>query len=172
MQLASGKPFWPLDPRPEEIDIRDIAHALSMQCRYAGHCLRYFSVAEHSVHVARACSPDHALWGLLHDGAEAYLVDVPRPVKRHLTNYQEIETRLQQAIAERFGLPLAIPTEVHEMDNRILISERDQVMAPPPFPWDVPALPIPGLRLGCWKPETARDVFLELFAYLTEERSA
>ena len=65
----SGLRFWPLDPNPEKILIDDIAHALAHQCRFGGHASRFYSVAEHSVHVSRLCLPEHALWGLLHDVA-------------------------------------------------------------------------------------------------------
>src|ERR1039457_118422 len=78
----SGLRFWPLDPNPEKILIDDIAHALAHQCRFGGHASRFYSVAEHSVHVSRLCPPEDALWGLLHDASEAYLVDLPRPLKQ------------------------------------------------------------------------------------------
>src|SRR5690606_5290032 len=77
MQTFTGRAVYPLDLRPDDIDIQDIAHALSMQCRYAGHTRQFYSVAEHSVHVARWCrqyGPAAALEGLLHDATEAYLV--------------------------------------------------------------------------------------------------
>ena len=77
LQTYTGIQFWPLDPRPEEIDIQDIAHALSLLCRFNGHCQRFYSVAEHSVHVSTILAPEFGLWGLLHDAAEAYLSDIP-----------------------------------------------------------------------------------------------
>ena len=52
MQTHSGLRFYPLDPRPEDIRIEDIAHALPMICRFNGHCSRFYSVAEHSLNVA------------------------------------------------------------------------------------------------------------------------
>ena len=82
IQTMSGVIFYPLDPRPEEIRIEDIAHALSHQCRFAGHCREFYSVAEHSVRVSRELPQEFMLWGLLHDASEAYLVDLPRPIKR------------------------------------------------------------------------------------------
>jgi hypothetical protein len=62
IQTATGRPFWPIDPRPEDIDIEDIAHALSMLCRFGGHCLRFYSVAEHSVLLSQYVAPEHKLW--------------------------------------------------------------------------------------------------------------
>jgi hypothetical protein len=71
MQTFTGRRFWPLDPRGEDVLIEDIAHALSLLTRYGGHCTRFYSVAEHSVLLARAATPENALWLLLHDASEA-----------------------------------------------------------------------------------------------------
>src|ERR1017187_3148745 len=71
ISLFSGMRFWPLDPNPEKILIADIAHALAHQCRFGGHASKFYSVAEHSVHISQLCLPEHALWGLLHDASEA-----------------------------------------------------------------------------------------------------
>lgn len=162
LQTIDGRQFWPLDPRPEEIDIRVIAHALSMQCRYGGHVQHFYSVAEHCVHIARAVPPADRLWGLLHDASEAYLVDVPRPVKRALDTYQAIERRLMHAVCQRFGLPDRMPLSVAGADHRILLTERAALMAAPPVPWaqDV-MVPLP-VTIKCWAPAVARAEFLAL----------
>jgi uncharacterized protein len=92
MQTYTGLAFWPLDPRPDEIRLVDIAHALSKLCRYGGQCLSFYSVAEHSLLVASK-APDHLkLVALMHDASEAYLLDIPRPIKRHLAGYAESKT--------------------------------------------------------------------------------
>lgn len=174
MQTYRGGQFWPLDPDPAAIDIEDIAHSLSMQCRYAGHCIRFYSVAEHSVHVAnhlkRAGEPVNVqLWGLLHDASEAYLVDVPRPLKPFLPGYQEAERRVMAAIAVRFSLCPPAPPEVKETDNRILCDEAAQNMAEPPESWDLIGPPL-GVTLKYWWPELAKEAFLTKFRQLTEQR--
>lgn len=166
MQTYRGAPFWPMDPRPDEIHILDIAHSLSMLCRYNGHCVRFYSVAEHSVHVSRAVPQEHALWGLLHDAGEAYLADVPRPVKPSLPGYKEAEGRLQLAIAERFGLPAAIPPEVHDADNRILVDEKEQAMLPSQREWSIPPFGI-GARISFWDPGRAEQEFMRRYHELT-----
>lgn len=170
MQTATGRQFWPLDPRPEEIHIEDIAHALSMQCRYGGHALRFYSVGEHSVLLSRAVSRENALLALLHDAPEAYVQDVIRPIKPHLTGYHEIEARIMRAICDRFGLPYEMPAEVKDADNRILLDEQAQNMAPPPVPWGIEGPPL-GVTLGFWPPDMARVIFLNTFRELTEGRA-
>lgn len=159
IQTSLGRQFWPIDPRPDEIDPEDIAHALSMLCRFGGHCLRFYSVAEHSVLLARACAPENRLWALLHDASEAYLVDIPRPLKPFLVGYQEAEGKIMAAVCERFGLSGPMPQEVKDLDTRILTDERRQNMAPAPKPWSTDAEPI-GATLCFWEPRQAKRAFL------------
>ena len=101
MCTASGVTFYPLDPRPEEIRIEDIAHSLALQCRFAGHCREFYSVAEHSVRGAQALRSIGATVAmqaafLLHDASEAYAVDLPRPIKRMMPNYKAMEKALER----------------------------------------------------------------------------
>jgi len=165
MQTASGRAYWPLDPRPEEVDINDIAHALSHICRFGGHCNGFYSVAEHSVLVSKVVSEEHALAGLLHDATEAYLIDVPRPIKKHLADYATIEDLNWQVIARKFGLPNELPAEVKDADNAVLLAERDQIMNPPVYPWNLPGEPANVVVKGV-HPYMARTLFLERFEEL------
>lgn len=169
MQTFTGIAFWPLDPRPEEIRPADIAHALSMLCRYGGHVSRFYSVAEHCVLMSHAVAPEFALWALLHDATEAYLVDVPRPIKRHLPDYCAIEDRLMAAICERFGLSLTEPAEVREADNRILLDERAELLRPPPRPWlpELEALQPLGVTVTGWTPHLANHLYIKRLTELT-----
>lgn len=162
IQTAMGGQFWPMDPRPEDIDIEDVSRALSLLCRFGGHCLRFYSVAEHSVLLASKVSPENRLWALLHDASEAYLVDVPRPIKPFLEGYREAEDKIMRAVCERFGLAGDMPAEVKEMDTRILTDERHQNMAPAPKPWSTDAAPI-GVTLQYWRPVRARREWLSAF---------
>jgi uncharacterized protein len=166
IQLHNGAPFWPLDPRPEEIDIETIAHALSMLCRFGGHATRFYSVAEHSVYVSRMVPPVDALWALLHDATEAYLVDLPRPIKGMLPGYKAAEDRLMGVIAERFGLTQDMPVSVKDADWRMLFTERDQVMHPSLIPWETKGKPY-DLTITGLPPEAARVAFLTRFEDLT-----
>jgi hypothetical protein len=159
IQTALGQQFWPIDPRADEIEPEDVAHALSMLCRFGGHCLRFYSVAEHSVLLARAVAPEHRLWALLHDASEAYLVDIPRPLKPFLVGYREAEDKIMAAVCERFGLAPEMPAQVTAFDTRILTDERQQNMATAPKPWSTDAEPI-GVTLQFWSPEQAKREFM------------
>lgn len=162
MQTATGGAFWPLDPRPEEVRITDIAHALSNMCRYAGHCCTFYSVAQHSVLVSRSLPDNMRLWGLLHDASEAYVVDIPRPLKPYISGYKEIEHRVMQAVWERFGLSGDEPPEVKRADNAILADEAAQLMVEPPMAWHLPEAPL-GISITPWTPDMARAAFLREF---------
>lgn len=125
IQTYTGVKFCPLDPNPHAIDIRDIAHALALQSRFSGHCRAFYSVAQHSCLVSSLCSSKNALWGLLHDASEAYLVDVPSPVKHdpHFEFYREAEARLNEAVRVRFRLEKPMPAEVKRADGIALAAE-------------------------------------------------
>jgi uncharacterized protein len=163
IQTASGRAFWPMDPRPEDVFIEDIAHSLANICRFGGHCREFYSVAQHSVLVARALAPSARLCGLLHDAAESYLADVTRPVKRHLPDLKEHEARIEAAIFTRYGIPHGMLDEVKRIDNAVLAAEAEQIMLSPPLSWSLPELPLSGLRIEPWGPETAKRMFLAMF---------
>lgn len=169
IQTSLGGQFWPIDPRADEIDPEDVAHALSLLCRFGGHCLRFYSVAEHSVLLSRAVAPENRLWALLHDATEAYLVDVPRPLKPFLVGYREAEDKIAVAVCERFGLPLQMPAEVKAADTRILTDERHQNMAPAPKPWSTDTEPL-GVKLQFWSPQQAKREFLADLSSLISSR--
>lgn len=167
MQTRSGAMYWPVDPRPEDVDINDIAHALSMLCRFGGHTARFYSVAEHSVHVSNTVPPEYALQGLMHDATEAYVIDVPRPLKSWLSNYEEIEADNWTAIAMRFNIPFKLHPSVKRADNTVLLAERNVLLETPPMPWEwaVGLTPAP-VKIECWDPVTAKRKFLERFTEL------
>lgn len=161
MQTFTGRPFYPMSPEPEDIDARDIAHALSLLCRYGGHVTRFYSVAEHCVLMSEMVAPVNALWALLHDATEAYMGDMIRPLKSAMPAYRVAEDRLAAAIARRFGLALVCPAEVKLADARILLDERDALMTQPPQPWAIDHLAPLGVEVRCWSPEEAEKRYLE-----------
>jgi hypothetical protein len=121
IETFGGKRVYFMDPRPDDFDINDIAHALSNNCRWTGHCSFFLSVAEHSVAVSLLCNDPLA--GLLHDASEAYLTDVAKPIKPFLENYMDIEDRIMKAIAEKFGFSYPLSKSVKWADNQQLSTE-------------------------------------------------
>jgi hypothetical protein len=107
------------------VSIRDIAHALSLLCRFSGHTQMFYSVAEHSLLMSQYFYYDRALAfeALLHDASEAYCCDVIRPLKNHLPEYAEIELRNQLTIRNKFGLPLKESRMVKAIDDTIVLYE-------------------------------------------------
>ncbi|MDY0003541.1 MAG: phosphohydrolase [Polyangia bacterium] len=165
IQTFTGKQFYPLAARVEDIDVRDIAHSLSLQSRFNGHCLRFYSVAEHSVRVSRVVPASDALWGLLHDAAEAYIGDLPRPVKANAPEFRGIEDRLLLVVAEAFGLPWPMPEAVRLADDRLLSTEARDLMAPHPASWNLREEPLQE-RIEPIGWEAAEDAFLVRFEEL------
>ena len=165
IQTYTGKKFRPLEAAPEDIDIRDIAHALALQCRFNGHCRVFYSVAEHSVRVSQVVSSEHALWGLLHDAAEAYLTDLPRPVKRQFEDYRLAEEALLRVVAERFQLPWPLPDEVISVDGQLLATEARDLMGPRPDSWGLLDEPL-GETITPWTWEVAEQRFLQTYQML------
>jgi hypothetical protein len=162
MQTITGKKFWPIDPRPEDICIEDIAHALSMMCRFNGHCKKFYSVAEHSVLVSRAVPEEYALWGLLHDAPEAYIADIVKPAKPYIDGYAEVEKRLMIAVCDAFGLDHSEPKDVKIADCAVLADEAEQIMGPHPDDWHLPFAPTGQLIYG-YAPDEAKRLFLDRF---------
>lgn len=166
----TGKWFDVLNPDPDLIDLRDIAAALSKLCRFGGHCKQFYSVAEHSLIAShwmhKRMNGDRTLtaWALLHDASEAYMVDIPRPVKRQLQEYVRLEDAIQKAVAERFSLPWPMPKGVHEVDGDMLALELRSYMPAQPTE-KLPPLPqaelVGGLPKKTLWPDQAEASFLE-----------
>lgn len=174
IQTYTGRRFRPFDPRPEDVCIKDIAHALAFKCRFGGHCTAFYSVAQHSVLVSEAVASSGfgsavQLEGLMHDAAEAYLPDVPRPVKPHLLGFANIEIRVERAIASAFDLPWPWCPAVKRTDTAILRDEAIQLMDGDHSDWDLPE-PALGIPIDPWGPEEAERRFLERFEMLWEAR--
>jgi hypothetical protein len=162
IQTYSGRAFWPLDPRAEDVHLVDIAAALSKMCRYAGHCLRFYSVAEHCVLLATKAPDEHKLAALMHDASEAYLLDVPTPIKASIGNYCELEERVQRVIAERFRLAHPAPDIIGVLDAGIRRDECAANMSWPPQPWAWGGEAV-GIELQLWDPPRAMTEFLAAF---------
>ena len=232
IQVHSGRQFWPLDPRTEEVDIHDIAHALSLVCRFTGHVKEFYSVAQHSVLVALTVKrwltdamcdgckdggflvdpaeathcrdvdgryellcdvcfastppPTHsitsmldergirllALAGLLHDGSEAYICDVARPIKmlQAMAPYREAEAKVQACVYSAFGLWPWEPRIVKRADDVLLSTEARDLLATLHPAWTVkpPEWPTILERIVPCSPKEAERMFLQTFEELTD----
>ena len=145
----------------EDICIEDIAHALSLICRYTGHTSRFYSVAEHCVLLSQAKNmPGTPLARLLHDAAEAYLGDVIRPLKQLLPHYQYLENRIHKIIEAKYQVIFNL---VKPGDTAMLIREARAIMSQEFFlGFDVVCDPLFGeeIRIEGWSPEVAERNFL------------
>lgn len=198
IQTYSGGKFDFLNPTPESVSVLDIAEALSKQCRYNGHCVPFYSVAEHSVrgaewmfdernwavldsgcHRGGDCvrtyarsesglsSQDLAFYFLVHDAVEAYVGDLPAPLKSLVPQFVAVEAKVEAVIMGKFGLPVGKPAEVHEVDMRMAVTEKQQLLVSSGVKWALedkyPPLPI---KIEPWSPEKAKQEFLKAFALM------
>ena len=167
IETYTGKKMYFLDPKPEMICIEDIAHALANACRFGGHTITFYSVAQHSITVAELA--ENRLEGLLHDASEAYLVDIPKPIKGHLTSYKTIENNLMAAIAERFGAGWPISEDTHDADVMQLRMEAKHLMRTRGDDWrnDWKTKRTEGIIPVPCAPHMAQKMFTEYFHKLT-----
>lgn len=169
LQTFTGLQFWPLDPRVDQINIEDIAHALSLKCRFAGHCICFYSVAEHSYRVANVIKtltsndPKLTLTALLHDAAEAYTADVVRPVKKFIKQFGKIEHNLEKVISERFNLIFPFPETIKWADTILLATESRDLMCSPPKPWNFNNIKPIEKKIIPWSWDKAEKKFLEMY---------
>ncbi len=171
IQTVGGSYFNFHNPDEAVYTIEDIAHALSHICRFTGHTRRFYSVAQHSVMVSQLVPREHALAGLLHDAAEAFLGDVSSPLKQLLPEYKVIERRVEESILRRFGIPYPLDPCIKEADRIALVTERRDLLPPDPgskvWAWTNmfqprrrKVLPLP--------PAMAKQLFIDRFYILTE----
>ena len=181
-QTYTGKLISVTDPKPSDVDIVDIAHALSMTCRFGGHCRDFYSVAEHSVHVyeigkSRINDRQYDRYNLallLHDAAEAYIGDLITPLKRNLGGVPELEWKWLQAIEQRYNLESLLTEnqpDVKKADLTILsveiLSLFDQVNSAWWEKFEPPTIAeLHEVAIKCWSPPQARREFLQIFTRL------
>lgn len=161
IRTYTGKLVNVFNLKHEDVCIEDIAHALSMQCRFSGHTREFYSVAQHCCHCYELAQ-EYPLECLMHDAAEAYLHDVVSPVKRWFFLYKFFEKRAEKAIAAKFGLTYPFPREVHIIDKDMLHNEMYSFMYKQGN----------YLQLDSWDHANAEDEFLRIFRLLDKTRSA
>ena len=172
IETYTGRPFWPLRPTKEALSIIDIAHALANQCRYSGHVQFFYSIAQHSCLLAKwlmenGGSAMDCLQILMHDAPEAYLVDIPRPVKQYMPQYRVWDHAINDVIRDWMGwkdLPI-LPIQ-DELDSRVIVDERAQLMdRARTNEWGHKLEPL-GVMIVPWTPAQAEKFFLQLYASL------
>ncbi len=167
---ASGKYFNFVDTEANEINVLDIAHALSHVCRFAGHVREFYSVAQHSYFCSFLVPPEDALQALFHDATEAYIGDVTRPLKALLPDYRRIEERLHNDIFTKLGLSPDLPRSVKHADLILLATEQRDLMPSHSDEWLILAgiSPMPETIIP-WSPAVAKTKFVERYYKLSLE---
>jgi uncharacterized protein len=177
LQTVSGRWVNPFDPDPEQLDAGDIARALANQCRFGGHCRVFYSVAQHSVIVSRLVEErdgdvEDVFAALMHDATEAYLGDMPHPLKHRSplgAAFKAAEDHLEEAIRDRFRIKADVP-EIKRADRALLATERRAFSAET---WHWPELegvePL-DLELEAWPPDEAARAFAERYDELAARR--
>jgi hypothetical protein len=170
IQTYTGKSFNIYYPTADMVCIEDIAHALSLQCRFTGHCLDFYSVAQHSVLASYQAPTPDVLTALLHDCAEAYLGDVASPLKRGgaWAGYRHLEDNLLSFLASILGFTYPFSPAVHTVDMRMLATERRDVMRWVPQSWGVVDDYVPFREtIRPWCCEESKSRFLARYYELT-----
>ena len=177
LQTVSGRWVNPFDPDPAQLDAGDIARALANQCRFGGHSRVFYSVAQHSVIVSqlveeRGGDVEDVFAALMHDASEAYLGDMPHPLKHRSplgAAFKEAEDHLERAIRDRFAIKPDVP-EIKRADRALLATERRAFSAET---WHWPELdgiePL-DRELEAWSPDAAAAAFSARFAELEARR--
>jgi hypothetical protein len=169
IQTLSGNHIDFRNINPDQITIEDIATALSNCCRFAGHLPEFYSVAQHSVLTSLLVSPEFALEALLHDAQEAYVCDIPSPLKMLLPDYRQIENYVESVIRSKFGLPETMSEPVKYADLIMLATERQELDIHDGSEWPVLAgIPVTDLfTINPLRPGQAYGLFMKRFADLT-----
>ena len=166
--MGSGKYFDYTDPQPEHLDIEDIAQALSNICRFNGHC-NFYSVAEHSVHCANLAEdlslPDAGIFAaLMHDAHEAYIGDMPKPLKNIMPEYSLLENVIEEVVQKHFSASTAFKKVVKMFDLQMLKAEKAHLFPHDEENWfGFDKIKKVDITIQCWDPRKAMERFLLLF---------
>lgn len=172
--LLSGATFNYNQPEKSDVTIEDIASALSNVCRFSGHLPVFYSVAQHLVNTSYIVPEEMAFTALMHDTAEAFTNDLPTPLKWAFPIFKELETKIEEAMANKFGFQFPYPPEIKEADTNMLILEKlyvkeDKSDWPNYRGIEVDHL-LDKVNLKSWQPVRAKREFLERFEELSNEQ--
>jgi hypothetical protein len=179
LQTVSGRWVNPFDPDPSQLDAGDIARALANQCRFGGHSRVFYSIAQHSVIVSelveeRTGDAEDAFAALMHDAAEAYLGDMPHPLKHRSAlgeAFKAAEDRLDEEIRDRFHIKCDV-LEIKRVDRALLATER-RAFSAENWPWpELEGFEPLAIELEAWLPDEAADAFAQRYAQLDAKRPA
>lgn len=166
--------FYPFDMKPEDVNVEDIAHALSLLCRYNGHCKEFYSVAQHSVLVAQLVPEHLKLKALLHDASEAYISDVPKPIKRRLPDVEALENNISDTIFAAFDLSAELEPEIKRADLIMLLTESEQlhrngwiILDEVQNKYGVKESPLDDLIINPLSPRESYELFMDTYSALT-----
>src|SRR3954453_16679458 len=177
LQTVSGRFGNPFDPDPEQLDARDIARGLPNLSRFGGHTRAFYSVAQHSVIVselveARGGDAEDAFAALMHDATEAYLGDMPHPIKHRSplgAAFKAAEDHLEAAIRDRFAIRADVP-EIKRVDRALLATER-RAFSTEDWHWpELDGVEPLELELSAWSPDEASAAFARRYAELAARR--
>lgn len=155
IRTISGQYVNVFEPNPDTLLIEDIAHALSNQPRFGGHLPKFYSVAQHSILCHHLAEESEQYNALMHDASEAYLLDMPKPIKMEMPDYNAIEDNLMNVLAKKFGFLYPKTKEVERVDHYLLEWE-----------WNILMLKKKNTEFNkiiCLTPNAARKQFLHYF---------
>jgi hypothetical protein len=163
METLSGIRFYPLEAEVDKFSIKDIAHALSNICRWGGHTCYHFSVAQHAHIMSHLVSKENAMEALMHDATEAYLGDIPTPIKRLFPEYLDIEDKLAKKLAVKYKYTYPYPAQVYKYDTVMKKIEHDVLLLRKESPYCI--------KIERLSQEEAERLFLTRYNELKGERN-
>lgn len=171
IRLISGQMFDYNNPGANEVDIEDIAIALSHICRFAGHLPYHYSVAQHLYNTSMIVPSAHAFTALLHDTSEAFTNDIPTPLKVAVPAFKDLEIRIESEMGKRFGFEFPYPPEVKYADLQMLMAEKIHIKKDFSH-WacldGVEMPPLENIILYEIRPDQAYDLFMKRYDILIE----
>lgn len=162
IRTNTGKYINFLEPEKSTFEIDDIAHALSQIPRFGGHLPVFYSVAQHCVLGSELIDQKHAYNFLMHDASEAYLLDIPKPLKELLPEYKKIEQKFTYELGKAFRLRLEMSDEVKIMDHMMLQIEWSLLM--------LEKNESIGITIDPWPQEKAKKKFLMRYHELSAKK--
>ncbi|WP_051504140.1 hypothetical protein [Sphingomonas jaspsi] len=173
IRLFSGVMFDYDNPHLSDVAVQDIAEGLGKICRFAGQCRHFYSVAQHAVNASYIVAEGFEFDALMHDTAEAFTNDIPRPMKSKIPGFKELETRIEGAMSRLFNFSYPLPPEVRLVDDQMLKLEKEELLPNDHSNWaildyvgDVSHLK-PRVDLTPWPADLATYRFLERYEELS-----